>query len=53
MNPKLQALFYLAALVCFVVATAGFSGRKKLSLLPLGLALWLFPTFWTTFKAAF
>ncbi|HWH35792.1 MAG TPA: hypothetical protein VNT56_10805 [Acidimicrobiales bacterium] len=58
MDPKLSFLFYLAAFICFVLAAlapgalAGRAGRS-VSLLPLGLALWLFPTLWTTGTGAF
>ena len=62
MSKKTEFFFYLAALVCFVVAAAGEGwrfgrlGRRGLSprvvLVPLGLALWLFPLLWNTYKAA-
>lgn len=63
MDPKLTFLFYLAAVVCFGVAAfapgapglgrhgGGIAGR--ISLVPLGLALWLFPTMWDTGTNAF
>ncbi|MBW3548318.1 MAG: hypothetical protein KY452_09335 [Actinobacteria bacterium] len=62
MDPKLAFFFYLAALVCF--ALAAFSpmgpgvGRgggigARVGLVPLGLALWLFPLLWATGAAAF
>ena len=57
MDERLVFLFYLAAVVCFALAVAG--GRVGpartggLGLLPLGLALWLFPTLWNTGTAAF
>lgn len=62
MDPKLTFVFYLAALVCFVLAfLSGRSGAKaRLSrvatgggLVPLGLACWLFPTFWDAATRAF
>jgi hypothetical protein len=63
MNPKAEFFFYLAAFLCFILAAAG-EGWKfgrltrrglapRLVLLPLGLALWLFPLLWNTYKAAF
>ncbi|HVE47881.1 MAG TPA: hypothetical protein VNA57_14185 [Acidimicrobiales bacterium] len=55
--------FYLAAVICFFVAAAGETwkfgrlGRQglaaRLGLVPLGLALWLFPLMWNTGEAAF
>lgn len=63
MDPEVQFFFYLAAVICFVIAAAGEGwrygtrGRKglapRLVLVPLGLALWLFPTMWNTGQAAF
>ncbi len=63
MDEEVQFFFYLAAVICFLVAAAGegwrFGGRgrrglaPRLVLLPLGLALWLFPTMWNTGQAAF
>ncbi|MDQ6837305.1 MAG: hypothetical protein M3137_02905 [Actinomycetota bacterium] len=63
MSDKTTFWFYLAAVVCFVVAAAGEGwrygrlGRRGIAprvvLVPLGLALWLFPLLWTTGKAAF
>ncbi len=63
MDPKLAFLFYLAAVVCFAIAAfspvgpglgrtgAGVGGR--IGFVPLGLALALFPTLWSTGAAAF
>ena len=58
MDPVLAFFFYLAALVCFALAAfspvgpgAGIGGR--IGLVPLGLALWLFPLLWGTGVAAF
>ena len=63
MDKEVEFFFYLAAVVCFVLAAAGEGwrfgsrGRRglapRLVLLPLGLALWLFPLMWTTGQAAF
>lgn len=63
MSTEVTFWFYLAAVVCFVVAAAGEGwrygrlGRRGIAprvvLVPLGLALWLFPTLWTTGQAAF
>lgn len=63
MDKKVEFFFYLAAVLCFVLAAAGEGwrygsrGRKglapRLVLLPLGLALWLFPLLWNTYQVAF
>jgi hypothetical protein len=63
MSPKVSFWFYLASVICFVVAAAGSEwrygrlGRRglapRLVLVPLGLALFVFPTMWTTGKLAF
>jgi hypothetical protein len=61
MDPKLTFLFYLAAVVCFLIAAfaqiaAGRTGRAlggRVGLVPLGLALWLFPAMWTAGTSAF
>jgi hypothetical protein len=62
-DEEVRFFFYLAAVICFVIAAAGESwrfgsrGRRGLApqlvLVPLGLALWLFPTMWNTGQAAF
>ncbi|MBW3580478.1 MAG: hypothetical protein KY447_09920 [Actinobacteria bacterium] len=63
MDPKLEFLFYLLAVVCFGLAAfspvgpglgrtgPGFGAR--IGLVPLGLGLWLFPTLWATGTNAF
>lgn len=56
MDARLTFLFYLGALVCFALAAAGGrvgGGRASVGLVPLGLALWLFPLLWSTGVAAF
>ncbi len=63
MDTEVEFFFYLAAVVCFVLAAAGEGwkfgsrGRRglapRLVLVPLGLALWLFPLMWNTGQAAF
>ena len=63
MSPKTSFFFYLAAVICFVIAAAGQNwrfgrlGRRgvapRLVLVPLGLALYVFPVMWTTGKLAF
>jgi hypothetical protein len=62
-DAEVEFFFYLAAVVCFVLAAAGEGwkfgsrGRRglapRLVLVPLGLALWLFPLMWNTGQAAF
>jgi hypothetical protein len=59
LNIKTTFVFYLAAFICFVLAALGegaLARRRvpsRLVLLPLGLALWLFPLMWNTGDAAF
>ena len=63
MDKEVEFFFYLAAVLCFVIAAAGEGwrygrlGRRGLAprvvLVPLGLALWLFPLMWNTGQAAF
>ena len=62
MSPKTAFFFYLASFVCFLIATAGegwkfgMRGRRGLApsiaLIPLGLALFVFPTLYNTYKVA-
>lgn len=63
MDPEVSFFFYLGAVICFALAALGegwrYGGRTRrglapaLALLPLGLALALFPTMWDTGVAAF
>ena len=63
MDPEIAFFFYLAAVVCFVVAALGEGWRygartrrglkPSLTLLPLGLALFAFPTMWNVGVEAF
>jgi hypothetical protein len=63
MDPEVAFWFYLAAVVCFVLAAIGESWKygtrtrrglkPTLALLPLGLALFAFPTMWTVGTEAF
>ena len=63
MSEEVSFWFYLAAVVCFVVAALGEGwrygsrGRKGLAprvvLVPLGLALYVIPLMWTAGKVAF
>ncbi|MFN2505126.1 MAG: hypothetical protein ABR540_13030 [Acidimicrobiales bacterium] len=62
-DAKGQFFFYLAAVLCFLIAAVGAGWRfgrlgrqglaPRLVLVPLGLALWLFPLMWNTGYAAF
>ena len=55
MSVEIKFLFYLAAVICFVLAAlpAGRPGLSRVGLTPLGLALFVFPTLWDTGAAAF
>lgn len=63
MDPEISFFFYLTAVICFLLAAIGegwrFGARTRaglkpsLTLLPLGLALALFPLMWDTGVAAF
>jgi hypothetical protein len=63
LDAKAQFFFYVAAVLCFLVAAAGEGwtrGRMtrrgltpRVVLLPLGLALWLFPPMGNTGYTAF
>lgn len=60
MSPKTAFFFYLAAFICFLLAAAGegwkFGSRGRrglapsIALLPLGLALFVIPTLFDTYK---
>ncbi|MGI8711104.1 MAG: hypothetical protein ACR2LA_08950 [Acidimicrobiales bacterium] len=57
MDLRLIFIFYLAAVICFALAAfggrAGGARTSTVALVPLGLALWLFPTLWNTGVTAF
>ena len=61
MDKKVEFLFYLAAVACFVLAALQDSGRlgsrggglTRVALVPIGLALVFFPLMWNTGAAAF
>ncbi|MET1049781.1 MAG: hypothetical protein ABWZ55_09135 [Acidimicrobiales bacterium] len=63
MDADVKFWFYLAAVVCFVLASVGeawkFGGRTRrglkpaIALMPLGLALFVFPTMWDVGVEAF
>jgi len=63
MSAEVSFFFYLAAIICFVVAALGADWRfgrlgrqgiaPRLVLVPLGLALYVVPIMWTTGKVAF
>jgi hypothetical protein len=63
LDKKVEFFFYLGAVLCFVLAAAGEGwrygsrGRRGLAprvvLVPLGLALWLFPLMYYTAQQAF
>jgi hypothetical protein len=45
MDPTLTMIFYGIAVVCFVAAAVGYTWGK-VSLVALGLAFFVFPSFW-------
>lgn len=58
LKAEIVFIFYLAAVICFLLAAAGGMGKagrgtSPVALVPLGLALWLFPAMWNTGAAAF
>ncbi len=62
MSPETSFFFYLAAIICFVIAAIGADWRfgrlgrqgvaPRLVLVPLGLALFVVPIMWGAGKAA-
>lgn len=62
MDPRSQFFFYLAAVICFLLAAIGdvwkYGARTRrgvaaaIALMPLGLALAVFPTMWSVAKIA-
>ncbi len=53
MDVRLKFLFYLAALICFAIAAFGTRFSARVGLIPLGLALFIFPIVWDTAVVAF
>lgn len=55
MSVEVRFFFYLAAVVCFVLAALAPGGKAlaRVGLTPLGLAFFVFPTLWDTGEAAF
>jgi len=58
LDNKIVFLFYAAAVVCFVLAAAGGTGGRRgalgrVSFVPLGLALYVFPQMWNAGSAGF
>lgn len=54
MDPLPAAICYLAALVCFLIATLGVvvTERRPLNLVALGLAFSILPLLWEAMSAA-
>jgi len=56
MSITVQALFYFLALACFVAAafvgTSRRSFASRVDLIALGLAFWVFVSFWIAFSRA-
>jgi hypothetical protein len=50
MDPTLKMIFYGIAVVCFVAAAIGYVWGK-VSLVGLGLAFFVFPSFWNALAA--
>jgi hypothetical protein len=50
MDPTLVMIFFGLAVVCFVAAATGYTWGK-VSLIALGLALFVFPQFWNALAA--
>lgn len=56
MSATLQFVFYLLALVCFLLAafeTGRWAWMGKVNLIAVGLAFWVFVPMWAAFEAAF
>ena len=63
MNATVKFFFWLAAVICFVIAAVGADARlgrggrpgigARLGFVPLGLALFVFPFMWDTAVQAF
>ncbi len=53
MDIRLKFFFFLAAVVCFALAAFAARFSARVALVPLGLALFVFPTVWDTGVAAF
>lgn len=55
MSVEIRFFFYLAAVICFVLAALPRRGKAlgRVSLTPLGLALFVIPTMWDAGQAAF
>ncbi len=53
MDIRIRFLFLLAALVCFALAAFAARFSARVSLVPLGLALFIFPAVWDTGVEAF
>ncbi len=58
LDNKIVFLFYAGAVICFVLAAAGDLGSRRgalsrVALVPLGLALYVFPQMWNAGAAGF
>lgn len=53
MDIRIRFFFLLAAVVCFAIAAFAARFSARVSLVPLGLALFVFPTLWDTGVEAF
>ena len=53
MSATVQAIFYLLAVVCFVLAGLSMNpGKKNMNLMAFGLAFFVFVFMWNAFAAA-
>jgi hypothetical protein len=53
MDIRVRFFFLLAAVVCFAIAAFSPRFSARVALVPLGLALFIFPTVWDTGVEAF
>lgn len=56
MDEKIRFFFYLVAVIVWVLAALGNTfkvGGRGMSLVPLGLAIFFFPTLWDAGEVAF
>lgn len=49
MDPTIQGFFFLASVVCFVLAFVAWPNTGKFTVMALGLALFVLPFMWNSF----
>jgi hypothetical protein len=52
MDPDIQGFLWLASVVTFILAFVAWPATGKFTLVPLGLALFVFPFMWNSFAAS-